>query len=482
MNDEKNTSIKKVIFPIVKIIAVTLGFFGALSLVRSRSTSFNWHMNFIYGEWLNFGLETSLVLLGICMVALTYSIWHTKKPSVHLPLRKLDYALLVLFCVVGFYVCYYLLRDIMLTPWEISRGLGSQAFAAITYPPRNLPSEVFLTVNLAHFRSYLIPLPIIAYASAMLVYVELIARLRDKTLIQTLYWVAFFKAYRLRPIGIFAILLLASQLFLFLYYPLIPIRIFSFFTICMLTYFSVFLRTLSAQYDKSNEDKIRSERFKSELITNVSHDIKTPLTSIINYVNLLNGLPLQGDAANYAAVLHKKSDRLKILIDDLMEASKAGTGNVSVNMQEINLGEIIGQIAGEFDDAFAERNLTLVFRQPDSPVFIRADPRHLWRALENLFSNASKYSLPDTRVFAEITLNNDKPMFSIKNTSADPIELSGEDLSGQFIRGDRARQTEGNGLGLYIAKSLVELMSGTFTIRISGDLFEVEILFDAFEA
>jgi len=304
---------------------------------------------------------------------------------------------------------------------------------------------------------------------------ELIARLRDKTLASTLYWVTFVKTYRTRPAGLILLLLLAIQLFSLTYYSDIQIRIFSLFAICALTYFAVFLLNLSAQYDKSNEDKIRAERFKSELITNVSHDIKTPLTSIINYVDLLKSEDLHGEAADYVQVLDKKSSRLKVLIDDLMEASKAGTGNLSVNIQEINLGEIVGQIAGEFDETFAERNLTLVFRQPDDPIFVEADARHLWRALENLFSNASKYALPETRVFAEITSHNDNPTFSIKNTSESPIELSGEELSGQFIRGDRARQTEGNGLGLYIAKSLVELMNGKFTIQVSGDLFEVVI-------
>jgi len=246
----------------------------------------------------------------------------------------------------------------------------------------------------------------------------------------------------------------------------------------VLTYFITFILNLSAKYDEANVEKIRSERFKSELITNVSHDIRTPLTSIINYVDLLKSLPLESDTAEYVTILDKKSSRLKVLIDDLMEASKAGTGNVKVVPQQINLTELVGQISGEFDEEFTKHNLTLVLRQLDEPVYANADSRHLWRVVENLFSNASKYALAGTRVFAEIGIYKGKPIFMLKNISRNPLELSGDALTEQFIRGDRARQTEGSGLGLYIAKSLVELMNGRFTIRISGDLFEVEILFD----
>jgi len=236
---------------------------------------------------------------------------------------------------------------------------------------------------------------------------------------------------------------------------------------------------MSAEYDKANAGKIRAERFKAELITNVSHDIRTPLTSIINYVDLLKALPVEHpDFTEYVGILDRKAARLKTLIDDLMEASKASTGNMNVDMREIDLCEIAGQIAGEFDEQFTERNLTLVLRQPDQPVTANADSGHLWRVLENLFGNMAKYALPGTRVFAEIGLCDGKPTISLKNTSQNPIDQSGGDmLTEQFIRGDRARQAEGSGLGLYIAKSLVELMGGRFEIRASGDLFEVEIAF-----
>jgi len=262
---------------------------------------------------------------------------------------------------------------------------------------------------------------------------------------------------------------------------IVPVELllpFSLLTLISTTYFVTFALNLSAKYAEASAEKVRAEQFKSELITNVSHDIRTPLTTVVNYVDLLKKLPLEGDAAEYVSVLDRKADRLKMLIEDLIDASKAGTGNEEIVMQTVNLSEILGQIAGEFEDSFIAGDLTLVLTQRSEPVFINADNRHLWRVLENLFSNASKYALPGTRVFAEITLRGqDSPMFTLKNTSLAPLDLSGDALTEQFIRGDRARQSEGSGLGLYIAKNLVELMGGVFRIHITGDLFVVEIEF-----
>ncbi|MCL2084880.1 MAG: HAMP domain-containing histidine kinase, partial [Oscillospiraceae bacterium] len=251
--------------------------------------------------------------------------------------------------------------------------------------------------------------------------------------------------------------------------------LFSVLTLAVLTCICSHLLSLAGEYEKANAEKIRAERFKAELITNVSHDIRTPLTSIISYVDLLKALPVEReDFLDYVNVLDRKSARLKTLINDLMEASKAAAGNVAVDLREVDLSEIAGQIAGEFDDRFAERNLTFVLRQPDAPVSVHADSGHLWRVLENLFGNAAKYALPGTRVFAEISLRGGRAVLSLKNTSENPIDLPADALTEQFIRGDRARRTDGSGLGLYIAKSLTELMDGQFTIRSTGDLFEVE--------
>ncbi|MCL1878394.1 MAG: ATP-binding protein [Defluviitaleaceae bacterium] len=168
---------------------------------------------------------------------------------------------------------------------------------------------------------------------------------------------------------------------------------------------------------------------------------------------------------------------MKVLIDDLMEASKAGTGNLGVEFREIDLGEIVGQVAGEFEDNFASRNLSLVIRAPDEPVKISSDSRHLYRTLENLFSNAAKYALDGTRVFAEISQVDGKTLFTLHNTARDPLELSGNDVTEQFMRGDKARNTEGSGLGLYIAKSLTELCGSDMRVNIWGDSFCVEIEF-----
>jgi len=438
-----------------------MGFFAALSFMRSLSSAFDWHMSFIYGTWFNFGPVVSPLLFGASMAALTYAIWQTKTPKNALPHRKIDFSLLVLYCIVGFFMCYSVLLGNMITPWEILRFDTAQ-LAIMGWIPFD--------------QTYVILVPMIAYTIALFAYAELLARLRDKTLISTLYWLTFYKTYRQRwPIWLSAFLLLASQLYLlFLGFPTLIMTL-SIITISALTYFAVFLLNLSADFYKANEDKVRAERFKSELITNVSHDIKTPLTSIINYVDLLKSENLQGQAAGHVAVLDKKSARLKVLIDDLMEASKASTGNMRVDMQEINLSELVGQVAGEFEDSFNGRDLTLVIRQPDSPILINSDSRHLYRTLENLFSNAAKYSLTGTRIFAETAPQDGKVLFTLQNTAQNPMELSGQDVTEQFIRGDMSRHTEGSGLGLYIAKSLVELMGGEMHISILGDLFRVEI-------
>jgi len=420
-----------------------LSFGWALSLVRSLSTSFNWYASRVYGNIFAFESVLSVVCLASGLFAFAFATWKTQ-PNTNLPFRKIDYSIIVLLCGVGVYVPFYMIQNPM--------------------PGLSMETAMIL-------------FPFIAYASAMIAFGELVARLRDKTLVQTLYWVAFFKQFPIwYLVGALIALLLISQLSLLAFYSFTPVRLFALFAICVLTYFATFLLNLSQQYNNANQEKIRAERFKSELITNVSHDIKTPLTSIINYVDLLKKENIQGQPAEYVQVLDKKSARLKILIEDLMEASKAGTGNLRVDKQEINLGELIGQVAGEFEDSFAARSLTLVMRQPEEPILTHTDSRHLYRVLENLFSNAAKYTLSGTRVFVESALNNGKPTIVLQNTSQNPVELSDAEATEQFIRGDKSRQTEGSGLGLYIAKSLVELMGGTLHISIIGDLFRVEIL------
>jgi len=437
---------KSVLIIGVKIVSLIFGFFGALSFMRSGSIAFDWYAVQVYGNWFRAGRVVSGLWFVGCLVVFACSVWITK-PEKYPPYRKVDFSVLMLLCIAGFYSGYQMLG-------------GPFGLYGIT------------------MRTAMILFPISSYVFAMFAFGELLARLRDKNLIQTLYWIEFFKAYHIwHPMGFLSALLLGTQLFLaFANLPAYA-RIFSLFGICVLTYFAAYLSNLSKEYDKANSDKIRAERFKSELITNVSHDIRTPLTSIINYVDLLKNEDLQGQATEHLQVLERKSARLKVLIDDLMEASKAGTGNLKVDLQELDLGEIVGQVAGEFYDSFAIRTLTLVIRQPDESITIQFDSRHLYRALENLFSNAAKYALEGTRVFAEISHQGDKIMFSLQNTARDPIELSGIDVTEQFMRGDKARQTEGSGLGLYIAKSLAELCGASMSVNVIGDLFCVEIIF-----
>ncbi|MCL1842853.1 MAG: HAMP domain-containing histidine kinase [Defluviitaleaceae bacterium] len=452
-----------IVLTVVKIVSTIVCFLGALSFLRSFNRTFDWHMQFVHPRQLNYDIPLSLLAFFVGLAALTYAVWQTKNPKWIPFIRRMDFFAIALVSVAVIYACYQIFQNELLTPWEIYQGI----MGAITV-------ETFITINMAHFRQYLVGLPIVAYAAGILMYMEFIARLRDKNM--NLHWFNFFKSYSFWPSGVSAALMLGGLVALVFFNTPDYIKIAAVIAVILSGYFAEYLLTMSQSYALANAEKIQAERFKSELITNVSHDIKTPLTSIINYVDLLKNEGLQGQAAEYLQVLDKKSARLKVLIDDLMEASKAGTGNLDVQLIEIDLGELVGQVAGEFEDAFFEKSLTLVIRQPDEPMRYSTDTRHLYRILENLFSNASKYALSGTRVFAEITQNNGKPHLVVQNTSVSPLDLSCADATEQFMRGDKSRQTEGSGLGLYIAKSLAELMGGSLLINISGDLFRVDIL------
>lgn len=226
------------------------------------------------------------------------------------------------------------------------------------------------------------------------------------------------------------------------------------------------------------EKSIKDERLKSDLITNVSHDIKTPLTSIINYVDLLKREDIQNERAkNYIAILEDKALRLKHLTDDLVEASKISSGNVKLEMTRINFQELINQTNGEFSEKFEDKGLQFVINMPQEPVVIEADGRRLWRIVENLYNNAAKYAMPNTRVYVDLTIVGHMVRFSIKNISEQPLNIDAGELTERFIRGDVARSTEGSGLGLSIAKNLTELQKGSFDIYLDGDLFKVTIIF-----
>lgn len=227
------------------------------------------------------------------------------------------------------------------------------------------------------------------------------------------------------------------------------------------------------------DDNIKNERMKADLITNVSHDIKTPLTSIINYVNLIQMEDIENERVkNYVKILDEKSQRLKQLTEDLVEASRASSGNVKLDMQQIDLVELVCQTSGEFDEKFESKELTIVTKLPNQSVYIWSDGRHLYRVIENLYNNVAKYALEKTRVYVEVQRQEDMAVFAIKNVSANSLALengSVEDLTERFIRGDSSRTTEGSGLGLSIAKSLTLLMGGKFDISVDGDLFKATL-------
>lgn len=227
------------------------------------------------------------------------------------------------------------------------------------------------------------------------------------------------------------------------------------------------------------EQRMKSERLKTELITNVSHDLKTPLTSIINYADLIAAeVPDSGKAGEYAQVLLRQSRRLKKLLDDLMDASKAATGSLEVVLQPCEVNVLLGQAVGEYEQRFQEKGLKLLTRQPEGELRVMADGRHLWRVFDNLFNNICKYAQEDTRVYLSVEQKGSRVEIIFRNMSKYALEVSGEELQERFVRGDKSRHMEGNGLGLSIAKSLVELQNGEMEIVIDGDLFKVVLGFE----
>ena len=242
--------------------------------------------------------------------------------------------------------------------------------------------------------------------------------------------------------------------------------------------FCGYLNNINSTVQNAVDEKTRSERLKTELITNVSHDIKTPLTSIINYVDLIKKENVENEkVTEYISVLDRQSARLKKLIEDLVEASKASTGNLSVELTKCEPAVLLTQTLGEFDEKLKNAGLTPVLTCPENPLYIMADGRHLWRVFENLTANICKYSLSGTRVYLEIYENRGSVCVTFKNISKNELNISGEELTERFVRGDSSRNTEGSGLGLSIAKNLTELQGGKLNIYIDGDLFKATVIF-----
>ncbi len=241
---------------------------------------------------------------------------------------------------------------------------------------------------------------------------------------------------------------------------------------------SLYINDIAGGFTNAVEESLKSERLKTELITNVSHDIKTPLTSIINYVDLLKQEDIKDEKAKeYIEILDNKSQRLKKLIEDLVEASKASSGNIKINKEVLNVKELLNQITGEFEDKFNKRGLKIITKFPEEDIYIKADNRYLYRVLENVYSNITKYAEENTRVYLDCIIKDDEVSIYIKNISKDELNISTEELMQRFVRGDKSRNTEGSGLGLSIAKSLTELQGGQFNIYLDGDLFKVGIKF-----
>lgn len=255
---------------------------------------------------------------------------------------------------------------------------------------------------------------------------------------------------------------------------------------------SYFLGTFKNQGDYLNriklgisqavEDKMKSERFKTELITNVSHDIKTPLTSIINYVDLLGKEDLQNETAKeYIQIISKHSDRLKKLVVDLVDASKASSGVLKLDMKPLKIDVLLEQIAGEYTERLSDKQLHLIMRKPEDSIEILADGQRIYRIFDNLMNNIYKYAMPGTRVYLLLEKVENHAVITFKNISTSLLDISASDLMERFVRGDSSRNTEGSGLGLSIAESLVNLQKGTFRLELDGDLFKAIISFPIIE-
>lgn len=247
-----------------------------------------------------------------------------------------------------------------------------------------------------------------------------------------------------------------------------------------LAIFAQDINNLSEGLENAIDEKFRSERMKAELITNVSHDLKTPLTSIINYVDLIKKEENIGPEylKDYINILDNKSKRLKVLIEDLFEASKASSGNIELNIEKLDLNQLLRQSIGENEEKISKANLDLKVNLPKEQIYINCDGKRMYRVFENLLINISKYSLHNTRVYIDMKLEEEKAYISFKNISAYELNFEADEIIERFKRGDLARNTEGSGLGLAIARDLVELQGGDFDIQIDGDLFKVNVVFN----
>ena len=247
--------------------------------------------------------------------------------------------------------------------------------------------------------------------------------------------------------------------------------------------FALMINGIGTGLNKAVAEAMKNERLKTDLITNVSHDIKTPLTSILNYVGILRQTdPADPKVQDYLNILEEKAQRLKTLTEDVVEASKVSSGNISLEYMDLDLSEMIQQTQGELEEKFEARNLAIVTDLPAEPAVVHVDGRRMSRVLENIYGNAAKYAMPGTRVYATLKTDDTKVRFSLKNVSEHQLNIQADELTERFIRGDISRSTEGSGLGLSIAKSLTTMQGGTFDLYLDGDLFRVDITFPRVKA
>lgn len=235
------------------------------------------------------------------------------------------------------------------------------------------------------------------------------------------------------------------------------------------------LNQISERFSQSIEEQLKSEKLKTDLITNVSHDLRTPLTSVINYIALLKKEKIVNPkVGKYLKVLEIKAEKLKNLTEDLIDISKLNSGNESILLEKVNFSEMVLQANGEFAEKFDQLHLKIISKTPEHAVLLAIDSRKMGRVLENLYGNIAKYAMPNTRVYIELVQTQDKIIFTTKNISKDTLNISADELTERFVRGDSSRSTAGSGLGLAITKSLIQLHGGTFELFVDGDLFRVK--------
>jgi signal transduction histidine kinase len=437
--------------PVTRAVLFALGFCSGVLAGATLWSSLRLYLGLSFTVPRGIPASLTISFSVISSIGLICSVWvarsrvHGRTTKTSLPWRRLDFTIVAL-------------STVSLTYWSYQQAIRR-------------PADILLWL-------------FVAYVASLALVLETIARIRDRAI--GFSWPAVFHAYPVhRSVIGFTLAALPAQCVVVLVYSLTASPQLIVATVAVgilvgLTVIAQFLVSERVRFDAATEAKINSERFKSELITNVSHDVRTPLTSVINYVGLLKELPIKDSTfVQYVEVLDRKSARLKTLLDDPLDASKSATGAIETSPEVIDIRELVWQAEGEFDDAFETAGLKLVVRQPDDPVMVRVDPKLLWRVVGNLFANISKYAQKGTRVFVEIAAKEPMTTVTLRNISAEPIDIPGEQLMEQFIRGDHSRTSEGSGLGLYIARNLMELLEGTLTITATGDLFSAELAIPA---